>query len=213
LPVGLRGFIIAAMIAAIMSSIDSTLNSASTLVTMDFVKFYKPDISQDALVNIGRLVTFLFMVFAVLWAPQIIQFETLWTYLQSILAYITPPIVICFILGIFWKRANRHGAFYSLAVGIPIGIIGFFSNEIFGLMDIHFLYACFVLLLVNGAIMIGVSINTEAPDQDVVDQYTWSKKMYDDETKDLEGLPKWQNYRYQSVALLILTAMIVGYFW
>lgn len=213
LPVGLRGFIIAAMIAAIMSSIDSTLNSASTLVTMDFVKFHRPDISQAALVNIGRLVTFLFMIFAVLWAPQIIQFETLWTYLQSILAYITPPIVVCFIMGIFWKRANRHGAFYALAIGIPLGIIGFFSNEIFGLMDIHFLYACFVLLLINGAIMIGVSMNSEAPDPEVVRQYTWSKKMYDDETKDLEGLPWWQNYRYQSMVILALTAMIVGYFW
>jgi len=213
LPVGIRGFIIAAMIAAIMSSIDSTLNSASTLVTMDFVKHYKPEISQKALVNIGRLVTFLFMVFAVLWAPQIIQFETLWTYLQSILAYITPPVVVCFIMGIFWKRANRHGAFYSLAIGIPLGITGFFANEIFGMMDIHFLYACFVLLLINGGIMISVSMNTEAPDPDVVEQYTWSKKMYDAETKDLEGLEWWKNYRYQSIVILGITAAIVGYFW
>ena len=195
LPVGLRGFIIAAMITAIMSSIDSTLNSASTLVTLDFVKHYNPDITQASLVNIGRLVTFLFMVFAVLWAPKIIKFETLWTYLQSILAYITQPIVVCFIMGNFWKRANRHGAFFTLAIGIPLGIIGFFSNEIFGLMDIHFLYACFVLLLINGTIMLMVSLSSEAPDPEVVKNYTWNVKMYHDETLKLKKLPLWQNYR------------------
>jgi len=71
----------------------------------------------------------------------------------------------------------------------------------------------FWLLLINGSIMIGVSLNSEAPDPEVVEKYTWSKKMYDDETKDLESLPKWQNYRYQSLVILILTALLVGYFW
>lgn len=213
LPVGVRGFILAAMIAAIMSSIDSTLNSASTLVTMDFVKHYRPQISQKSLVAIGRVVTFLFMVFAVAWAPQIIKFDTLWQYLQSILAYITPPVVACFLFGIFWKRANRHGAFYVLAIGIPLGITGFFSNEIFGLMDIHFLYACFVLLLINSAIMIGVSLNTEAPDPEVVEKYTWSRKLYREETEQLKSVAWYKNYRYQALVLLVLTAALVGYFW
>jgi SSS family solute:Na+ symporter len=213
LPVGMRGFILAAMIAAIMSSIDSTLNSASTLVTMDFIKHYKPEVSQKTLVAIGRVVTFVFMVLAVAWAPQIIKFETLWQYLQSILAYITPPIVICFIMGIFWKRANRHGAFLTLAVGIPLGIIGFFSNEIFGLMDIHFLYACFFLFLLNGLIMVTVSLNSEAPDPEVVEQYTWSKKVYQLETEELRGMAWYKNYRIQSLIILILTACLVGYFW
>jgi len=213
LPIGMRGFILAAMIAAIMSSIDSTLNSASTLVTMDFVSHYKPDISQKSLVAIGRVVTFLFMVIAVAWAPQIIKFETLWQYLQSILAYITPPIVICFIFGIFWKRANRHGAFLTLAVGIPLGILGFFANEIFGLMDIHFLYASFVLFILNGVIMTVTSLNSEAPDPEVVAQYTWNKKVYKLETEELKGLPWYKNYRVQSLILLVLTACLVGYFW
>jgi SSS family solute:Na+ symporter len=121
--------------------------------------------------------------------------------------------VVCFILGIFWKRANRHGAFYTLAIGIPLGIIGFFSNEIYGLMDIHFLYACFVLLLINGAVMLLVSLNSEAPDPEVVKNYTWNVKMYREETIELKKLPLWQNYRVQSMVLLVLTAIIVGYFW
>jgi SSS family solute:Na+ symporter len=61
--------------------------------------------------------------------------------------------------------------------------------------------------------MAGVSLNTEAPDPEVVENYTWSKKMFRDETKELEKLPLWQNYRIQSIGLLILTALIVGYFW
>ncbi|MCC5833568.1 MAG: sodium:solute symporter [Opitutales bacterium] len=213
LPVGLRGFILAAMIAAIMSSIDSTLNSASTLVTMDFVKHHRPQVSQKTLVRIGRIVTGVFMIFAVLWAPQITQFPTLWQYLQSILAYITPPVVVCFLAGLFWVRANKDGAFLTLAIGVPLGVIGFFANEIFGLMQIHFLYACFALFIFNAVVMAVVSLSTPRPAADVIKNYTWSLQTYREETEDLRGLPWWQNYRYQALVLLSLTIAIVAWFW
>ena len=107
LPVGIRGLVITALVAAIMSSVDSTLNSASTLVTMDFVKKLKPDAGNHTLVIVGRVVTFVFMTLAILWAPQILRFPDLWTYLQQMLAYLAPPVLACFLVGVFWKRANR----------------------------------------------------------------------------------------------------------
>ena len=117
LPVGVRGLIIAALLAAIMSSVDSTLNSASTLVTMDFIKKIKPGVPNHRLVVAGRIVTFVFMLLAILWAPQIVKFPNIWPYLQQMLAYLAPPIVACFFAGVFWKRANGHGALAALVVG------------------------------------------------------------------------------------------------
>ncbi len=93
-----------------MSSIDSALNSASTLVTMDFVSKLKPGISSERLMWVGRIVTFIFMILSAIWAPQIDKFPTLWEYLQNALSYIAPPIVALYVIGVFWKRANHKGA-------------------------------------------------------------------------------------------------------
>ena len=66
----------------------------------------------------GRAVTFVFMLAAAAWAPQIDKFPTLWQYLQSALSYIVPPIVALFIIGVFWKRANANGAVAGIVIGI-----------------------------------------------------------------------------------------------
>ena len=95
LPVGVRGLIMVALVAAIMSSVDSTLNSASTLVTMDFVKKLRPNADKKTLLWTGRITTFIFMVFAAAWAPQVVKFPSIWQYLQQVLAYLAPPVVAC----------------------------------------------------------------------------------------------------------------------
>ncbi len=111
-PVGLRGLVIAAVIAAIISSIDSVLNSVSTLTTLDFVRPLKPDLPDTTIVRIGRLVTVLFMVLAWLVAVSIVGiFPTLFAYLQSFLAFVTPPVLVVFLGGIFWRGARSRGAF------------------------------------------------------------------------------------------------------
>ena len=240
LPIGVRGIILAALIAAITSTVDSILNSASTMMTMDFVRPLRPNTSDKALVRIGQLTTAIVMVIACIWAPQIVNFPSLWSYFQSILAYSTPPIVVIFLVGIFWKGATPTGAFMTFCVGIGIGIFGFFANEVYSLTDLHFLYAASLLLFVSIAIMIVTSLMTkpaseiedagasaddgtreqrdletgemtqeEAKDEDLI----WTPALWTAETKDLADVPVWQNYRYQSVALLVVTAVLVGIFW
>ena len=137
LPVGLLGLVMAGFIAALMSQIDSTLNSASTLVTMDFVAKAKPQLSQKQLMVVGRWVTFIFMVLAVLWAPQIEKFGSLFKYLQKVLSYTVPPVVTMFLVGIFWKRANAQGAFFSIVIGVVLGAIFFYMNDIAGITSVH----------------------------------------------------------------------------
>ena len=67
--------------------------------------------------------TLIFMVLAALWAPQITRFPSLWQYLQSILSYVTPPIVAIFLLGLFWRRASATGAVATLGAGVTIGAV------------------------------------------------------------------------------------------
>ena len=232
LPHGLRGLIIAALLAAIMSSVDSTLNSASTLVTMDFVKKLRPDIGSRGLVIIGRIVTFTFMALAIAWAPQIIEFPNLWTYLQAMLAYLSPPVVACFLLGVFWPRASRGSAFAGLLAGhvAAAAILAMAINDFLivqtgpldpdqlalaaiGVPVLHFLYLVPLLLAVSVAAMVAVSLLGQRPDAGEVLPYTWTPDAWKRESAELKALPWYQNYRVLSAALLVLMAVVVGMFW
>ena len=213
LPVGIRGVIVAALLAAIMSSVDSTLNSASTLVTMDFVKKLKPNADNRTLVIVGRATTFTFMVLAAAWAPMILNFPSLWQYLQSVLAYLSPPIVACFVMGIFWSRANRHSAFSALLIGHAVAAIMLITGPVMGLYDLHFLYVPPILFVVCIGVMVAVSVLGEKPDAEKVAEYTWSPAYYREETEMLKGMPWYKNFRVQSVILLICTAILIVMFW
>jgi SSS family solute:Na+ symporter len=188
-------------LAAITSSIDSILNSASTLVTMDFVEPLYLELSNRQIVLTGRITTGIALLVAILWAPQIARFETLWEYLQSVLAYTTPPIVATFIGGIFWARANRHGAFATLLLGVGIGAVFFVLNEIAGVFHIQFLYAAGLSLVAS--VLVAVSLATAPPLKEKVEELTWHAGYWHVETEELKELPWWQNHRYHA-GLLVL---------
>ncbi len=213
LPVGLSGLVLAALIAAITSSIDSILNSAGTLVTMDFIEPLYPDISDRGLVLTGQVATGVALLVAIIWAPQIDRFETLWGYLQSCLSYTTPPIVATFVGGIFWTRANRHGAFATLLLGVGLGVVFFIMNEIIGVFEIQFLYAAGLSLVGSVLILVLVSLMTEPPPAEKTDELTWDVSYWHAETEELKELPWWQNYRYHSILLVICTGVILYFFW
>jgi SSS family solute:Na+ symporter len=232
LPVGVRGVIATALLAAIMSSLDSILNSASTLVTMDFVRVVRPTASNRALVITGRIVTFTFMALAILWAPQIERFPNIWTYLQQMLAYLSPPVVACFVLGIFWKRATAQGAFAALVFGhVGAGAIFVLAlsdllivqsdalttaqvqQAAQGVPVVHFLYVAPIVFLVSSAALVATSLLSKPPDRDHTRGLTWSGADFAEETRRLHGTPLFLNYRYLSGLLLILIAAIVIGWW
>ncbi|HZY66911.1 MAG TPA: sodium:solute symporter [Rubrobacteraceae bacterium] len=213
LPVGVRGVVLAALVAAITSTVDSILNSASTLVTMDFVQRFRPQTSQTALVQIGRISTVGAMIVAIVWAPQIARFETLFGYLQSAYSYVTPPVVAVFLVGILWTRVNRHGAFWTLATIIPIGAVFFILNEVVGVFSIQFLYAAAISFVVSLVVLIGVSLLTGAPDREQVEDLTWRPAYWRRDTEELRGKPLYLNYRFWAVTLLISALVMVIIFW
>ncbi|MDQ4106534.1 MAG: sodium:solute symporter [Actinomycetota bacterium] len=213
LPIGVRGIVLAALIAAITSTVDSILNSASTLVTMDFIERARPQTSQAALVQIGRVATIGAMIVAIIWAPQIAQFQTLFSYLQSAYSYVTPPVVAVFLVGIMWTRVNRHGAFWTLATVIPAGAFFFILNEVMGVFGIQFLYAAAISFVVSLVILIGVSLLTAAPGREKVEDLTWRREYWNRDTEELRGKPLYLNYRFWAVTLLISAFTVVVIFW
>jgi SSS family solute:Na+ symporter len=209
LPIGLRGFMLAVLAAAMLSSLEAILHSASTLFTMDFVQAARPDMDTQQLARWGRGATLVFMVFAVLWTPQISHFPTLWQYLQSILSYLTPPVVAVFLLGLFWRRANGAGALAGLLVGIPLGVGGWVAVELMGLIDLQYLYAAMVMFGVGLALVIIASLLTPAPAASKIEGHMW--RPSDAATKP--GQRWYKDYRVQSAALLMVTLMVVVWWW
>jgi SSS family solute:Na+ symporter len=215
LPTGILGLVIAGLLAAMSSSISATLNSASTLITMDFTSKLRPGMSSKALVRAGQIATVVLVILAAAWAPMIESFASLWEYLQLVLAYISPPIVAAFIIGLFYKRANANGGFYSLVLGYAT-IISFIVLKMTGtapaITGIHFLIQVPIFTVICMILNIGISNLYPAPPTEKVEGMIWTPKIYTDETAELSLLPWYKNYRILSVILLILTAIIVFWF-
>ena len=218
LPVGFRGLILTALIAAIMSSLDSALNAAATLVSIDFVKEAYPDIHDDTLVKVGRGFTVFAMVVGAIYAPSIRGFENLFEYFQQVLAYVTPPIVAVFLIGIFWKRANRHGGFWAIVSGLVVGVGLFLLKEVFGLWaplggpELHYTYMAIVMFTFGAGVLATVSLATEQPDYDRIAEYTFTVDVFQRDLLNI-GLPWYNDFRYQAAALMCGTLGLLLYFW
>ncbi|XP_022444207.2 sodium/myo-inositol cotransporter 2 isoform X3 [Delphinapterus leucas] len=125
LPTGLRGLMMAVMVAALMSSLTSIFNSASTIFTMDLWNHLRPRASEKELMIVGRVFVLLLVLVSILWIPvvQASQGGQLFIYIQSISSYLQPPVAVVFIMGCFWKRTNEKGAFFGLILGLLLGLV------------------------------------------------------------------------------------------
>ena len=209
LPSGLVGLVVAGFIAATMVSIASMLNSASTLITMDVVKQFRPGMSDGNVVWVGRWSTAALLVIAVAWAPQLNLFPSLWQYLQAVLAYAVPPVVALFGVGMFWRGATADGAAATMLLGSLCGFALFLMNVVLHWTHFHFLYAAPILTLVDASILLAVSLNKPAPLSAAGAATMWRLSYSRAEQQRLRGVPLWQDYRFHAAALLALTAAVV----
>lgn len=229
MPVGLTGLMFAGLLAAMASSISATLNSASTLVTMDFVRNIRPDLTSKQLVTVGKVSTFVLVILGAFIAPLVERFDSLFDYLQFVISFISPPVVVVFLCGLFWKRANAQGAFSAFMVGFVLMLIllNFLSPITEALVAnipgaesfvyfndsgepvMHFLYIAPILALICFVVMVTVSLSTAPPPANKTEGLIWTKQIYREETEELAGLPWYKNFRYLSIILLIITAIIV----
>lgn len=209
LPTGVVGLVMAGLIAAIMSTIDSTLNSVSTLITVDFIKPRRPGLTEEQTTRIGRVTTLVLMVLSAAWAPMIQYFPGLWSYVQSVLAYLVPPVVAIFVLGIFWPRANGTGAVMTLAGGHVLSVGTFILNRM-GYIDLHFTIIAGILSVVCAGLLVGTSlILGAAPSRIKIEDLTWAHRGV---TRS-GPLPWYKDYRVHSAVVLGLTAIVLVVFW
>ncbi|QKT02497.1 sodium/solute symporter [Ectothiorhodospiraceae bacterium 2226] len=208
LPVGIVGLVLAGLLAAIMSTIDSTLNSSSTLVVVDFVKPRRPHWTPEQVGRAGRLATLAFMLIAAAWAPQIQHFPGLFAYLQQAFSYIVPPIVAVFLLGLFWRRGNAAGAIAGLALGHAVSLVGFLLAQA-GVLTLHFTIVAGLLTLVSAAIFVIASLVSAPPPRERVEQTVWRRSAL----VATRGLHWYQDYRVHGAAILLLTGLTLYLFW
>ena len=126
LPAGIRGLVLAGLLAALMSSLSSAFNSCSTLFTMDFYKKFKPQAQERELVWVGQTATVILVLISLLYIPlmrAMTESGGIIQYMQSVQAYISPPIAAAFLFGLFIHRINATGALVSLWMGFVIGAI------------------------------------------------------------------------------------------
>ena len=187
LPVGVKGIAIAGLLAALMSSLSSAFNSSSTLLTIDFYQKFRPQATDSQLVSFGRISTFFLVLISMGWIPFMKTLMTggIFHYLQSIQAYISPPIASVFLFGLLYNWINSKGAIICLWTGFIIGIfrlvLEFLSKEgtiivtketlLFEFLQINFLHFALFLFVLCSIILIVFSKLT-------------SKQI----TKNIEGL-------------------------
>ena len=207
LPAGLSGLILAALLAALMSSVDSTLNSASALLTLDFIKPLHPGLRPRQLAWMGRGAIVLFMLLAAAIAPLIGQFQGLFHYLQTALSYLVPPVVVVFLFGAFWKRPDAVSALATLIGGHLLSAL-LFLLWLSGLLTLHFTlvaglsFAASALILILTTLLRPAGI---APAAGTV----WRPAMMIPEVSQGQRCSRWTDYRLQALVLLLLTLWLV----
>ena len=120
LPTGMVGLIVAILIAAVISTVDSGLNSVSAIFTLDiYLKTLKPDASEQQVIRVGRIVTVAAAVVSVIFALLMtLAKKNLFDLMQSLISFVSPPMAAVFLIGVLWKRATGKAAFYTLVMGV-----------------------------------------------------------------------------------------------
>ncbi|CAG0886193.1 unnamed protein product [Cyprideis torosa] len=127
MPPGLRGLMLATMMAALMSSLTSIFNSSSTLFTLDIWRRIRKQASEVELVLVGRTFVVCLVAVAIIWMPIIQNFpgSQLFIYTVNIMSFLSPPVMAIYMMAIFVPRVNEQGAFFGLLCGMAVGITRF----------------------------------------------------------------------------------------
>jgi SSS family solute:Na+ symporter len=153
--VGIKGLAFAALVAAIVSSLASMLNSTSTIFTMDIYRsWYKEPVSEQRLVRVGRLTSFTALIIAVIAAkPLLGSLDQAFQFIQEFTGFITPGVCAIFLFGLFWKRTTSNAALWGVGLSIPVS----FAFLVF-LPQVPFMNRWGYVFLILAVIMITISL-------------------------------------------------------
>ncbi len=224
LPVGVRGIVVAGLLAALMSALAGVFNASSSLFTMDFYSRFKPNASQEKLVRVGRIATVIMVIIGLLWIPVIQGARGLYDYLQGIQAYLAPPIFVVFFFGVFMKRLNGPGCLATLITGFIMGVFRLIVDTpvklggdtytegsfLWFVNNIFFQYYSLLITIVCILVFLIVSYATKPPDYSRISGLTFSTLSAQDR---LENRSSW-NWKdvFFSVLMIVIIIAIYSYF-
>ena len=225
LPAGLRGIVVAGLLAALMGSLAGVFNACSTLFTVDLYEKWRPQASQAEIVHMGRLATVIFVVLALAWIPVIRGAHGLYDYLQAVQGYLAPPIFVVFFFGVFWKRANAQGCFWSMIVGFLLGLFrmlvdtpvtlgissaghGYAPGSFLWVVNqINFQYFSVLIAAVSALVLTVVSLATAKPPDDQIKSLTFGTLSAADRTSSRAS---W-GWSEVAASAFILTCILGAY--
>ncbi|MFZ2055047.1 MAG: sodium:solute symporter [Candidatus Aminicenantales bacterium] len=215
IPTGLKGLISAGLLAALMSTIAAALNSSATLVAVDIVKRWKPSISDERTVRIGRWSAVLVMFVAMAWSTQGSRYSSIFEAINAIASHLAPPITTVFLWGIFWKRGTKQAALTTLITGFSLGALAFlFDMPVIGhekllthRLGIPFMMQAWWMFCLCSLIFVVVSLLTPRPDPDQVAAMTWKNPLQVIAGGRIKG---WSDPRLWAAVLLAI--MVVLYY-
>uniref|UniRef100_F6SWW8 Uncharacterized protein n=1 Tax=Ciona intestinalis TaxID=7719 RepID=F6SWW8_CIOIN len=203
MPTGLRGLLLAVMMAALMSSLTSVFNSASTLFTCDLWQKIRKNASERELMIVGRVFILIMVGISVAWVPivQVSANGQLFDYIQSITSYLGPPIMVIFVMAIFWPRLNEPGAFWALMCGLAVGVTRMIMDFVYGaplcgqdefrpeiLYKVHYLYFAMILATITAIIAVVISLITPAIPKEKLIRLTWYTRNSKEPRLEMEEL-------------------------
>jgi len=221
LPVGVRGIVVAGLLAALMSALAGVFNASSSLFTMDFYSKLRPKATQAQLVRIGRVATVVMVIIGLLWIPVIQGAKGLYDYLQGIQAYLAPPIFVVFFFGVFMKRLNGPGCLATLLTGFVMGLVRLIIDTpvklggtpyeegslLWIINNIFFQYYSLLITIVCIIVFLVVSYATKPPDYAKISGLTFSTLTPQDK---LETRASW-NAKDVILSILLVAAIIAIY--
>src|SRR6266480_548104 len=226
LPEGLRGIVVAGLLAALMSSMAGAFNASSTLFTMDLYTKFRPNASQHQLVWVGRAATAAMVVISLLWIPVIQGAHSLYDYLQGVQGYLAPPIFTVFVFGIFNRRLNTKGCLAALIVGFVLGVFRLavdtpVSLRLAGFADgyapgsflwivnnLYFQYYSVFIFIVSVVVMFVVSHLTAPPAPEQLAGLTYGTITAEDRAQSRSSWSRRDVIASGVVLLLILAAYL-----
>lgn len=222
LPTGLKGLVAGGLMAALMSSLASVFNSASTIFTMDIYKKLRPEHTEKEFITVGRVATAVIVVLGICWIPIMgkIGGGVMYQYLQNVQSYIAPPVTTVFLLGILWKRVNAQAAITTLLVGLALLVLRlgseiFYQAEIsagtpvdsllFSFATINFSHMAIFLFIFSVALCVGVTLATNPPDYQRI-----SGLAFGTLTEEQKQASHGSITNMDVVASVILVAIVIG---
>ncbi len=198
IPAGIKGLVLAALVAAIVSSLASMLNSTSTIFTMDIYRPYlNKNASEKILVRVGRLTAFTALIIAIVVAPLLGNIPQMFQYIQEYTGLVSPGILAVFLMGLFWKKTTNKAAIYGVTLSIVVAFLLKLPS-----VDLPWMDQMLYTLLITIVIIMGISLTTSA-DVDDPKGIPLTSKMFKTDSV----------FNIGAYGVLIICAFLYAVFW